>query len=571
MNGSLVLILHTHLPYVLHHGTWPHGSEWLCEAAAECYIPLLNECHALMAEGITPSITFSLTPIVVEQLADPIFPKIFVEWLDNRMEGARSDREDFGRRSEDRPFVPLTIYWEEWFTARRRDFTERYGSDLIGAFRSLADQGMIALQTSAATHGYLPLLGRDESIHGQLAIAVDSHRRHFGAAPRGLWMPECAYRPCYDWEAPVRNPWTPRGTRMGVEQMMARHDLEYTVVDSHLTRGGRPLGLYSDWFHEVRDRIGPQEGFLPLDDARSVHELYRISSTGSMEENAPAIFTRDAETTLKVWSGAYGYPGDPEYLEFHKRHHSHGLRYWRVTDAKADLSMKDLYRPDQVDQQLKIQAGHFVGVVNQEMERYRERTGRTGTLAAPFDTELFGHWWFEGPRFLGHLIRFVTQTSTVQLQTAVDEIDAKRPAVFIQIPEGSWGDGGGHGVWLNRLTEWTWPKIYEIEHRFFELLGDRDPENRIELRALRQLARELLLLQSSDWQFLITTGSAADYATERFIEHYENATRLADMLTTIRARAPVSLARLEDLFSLESVNRPFPLLDLNAWRSGKTE
>lgn len=566
MNGSLVLVLHTHLPYVLHHGTWPHGSEWLCEAAAECYIPLLNECHALTAEGITPSITFSLTPIVVEQLTDPIFPKIFVEWLDNRIEGARSDRREFEKRMEDRPFIPLTIFWEEWFASRRRDFTESYRSNLTDAFRSLADQGMIALQTSAATHGYLPLLGRDESVHGQLALAVDSHRRHFGQAPRGLWMPECAYRPCYNWSAPVDNPWTPHQTRIGIEQAMSSYDLEYTVVDSHLTRGGKPLGFYSEWFHEVRNHIDRHETFLPLDDARSVHELYRISSTGSLDSNAPTIFTRDAETTLKVWSGAYGYPGDPEYLEFHKRHHSHGHRYWRVTDAKVDLAMKDLYRPDNVDQRLKIQAGHFVGVVNQEMTRYRERTGRNGTLAAPFDTELFGHWWFEGPRFLGQVIRFVTQTSTVQLRTAADEIDAKRPAVVIQIPEGSWGDGGGHGVWLNPQTEWTWPRIYEIEHRFLGLLGDRDPENRIELRALRQLAREFLLLQSSDWQFLITTRSAADYATERFIEHYDNAMRLADTLVAIRTGEPVSLAQLEDLFSLESVNRPFPLLDLDAWR-----
>lgn len=566
MNGSLVLILHTHLPYVLHHGTWPHGSEWLCEAAAECYIPLLNECHALLGEGIVPSLTFSLTPIVVEQLADPIFPKIFVEWLDNRIAGARDDRIAFGRRSDDRRMVPLTVFWEEWFTARKRDFTERYRHDLISAFRSLADQGAIALQTSAATHGYLPLLGRDESVRGQLSLAVGSHRRHFGHPPRGLWMPECAYRPCYDWHPPVDNPWTPHGVRPGLEQLMAEFDLEYTVVDAHLTRGGRPLGVYSNWFEGVRDHLPSARRFLPLDDARSVHELYRISSTGSLDRNTPAIFTRDADTTLKVWSGVYGYPGDPEYLEFHKRHHENGHRYWRVTDAKIDLGMKDLYRPDLVYQRLKVQAGHFVGAVNEEMLRYRERTGRMGTLTAPFDTELFGHWWFEGPRFLGHVIRFVAQTSGALLRTAGEELDAKNPAVIIQIPEGSWGDGGGHDVWFNDDTAWTWPKIYEIEARFLGLLGNQDPENRIELRALQQLARELLLLQSSDWQFLITTGSAADYAAERFNEHYDNAMRLADTLEAIRRKDPVSLAQLEDLFSLESVNRPFPLLDLNAWR-----
>lgn len=567
MNGSLVLILHTHLPYVLHHGTWPHGSEWVCEAAAECYIPLLNECHALLEEGIRPSITFSLTPVVVEQLADPIFPTLFVEWLDNRIEGASEDRRAFEQRVDERHYVPLAIYWQDWFAARKRDFIDRYGSDLVGSFRALADQGIIALQTSAATHGYLPLLGSDQSIRGQLSTAVSSHQRHFGSRPRGFWMPECAYRPCYDWHAPVDNPWSVSGVRMGIEQLMALYDLEYTVVDSHLTRGGRPLGFYAQWFRQVSERLGGPERFLPLDDARSVHELYRISSTGSLEPGSPAIFTRDADTTLKVWSGAYGYPGDPDYLEFHKRHHNNGHRYWRVTDAKADLAMKDLYRPERVEERLKVQAAHFVGAVNREMSSYRERTGRLGTLAAPFDTELFGHWWFEGPRFLGHVMRFASQTSTVALRTASAELDAKDPGVVIQIPEGSWGDGGGHGVWFNHATEWTWPPLYQAERRFLDLLGESDPVNRIEVRALQQLAREVLLLQSSDWQFLITTESAADYASERFQEHFDNAMRLADTLEAMRRREPVSLAQLEDLFELESVNRPFPFLDLDAWRN----
>ena len=566
MNGSLVLILHTHLPYVLHHGGWPHGSDWLCEAAAECYIPLLNVCRELVAEGITPAITLSMTPVVVEQLADPLFPDVFNSFLDNRIESAQSDIRYFEERPSEQSFVPVARFWEEWFTARKRDFNDVYRTDLVAALRELMQDGAIALQTSGATHGYFPLLGRDQSIHGQLGVAVDAHLKHFGAHPRGVWMPECAYRPAYSWTAPVQNDWTPQGWRKGVEQLISEHGLDYTVVDSHLTRGGRPLGIYAGRFEAIREGVEHGERYLPLDDSRSVHELYRISSTGDIIAGSPSIFTRDANTTLKVWSGIYGYPGDPCYLEFHKKHHNSGHRYWRVTDSQVDLGEKLPYDPDAVEARIRAQAAHFVDTVEGEMLDYRMRTGREGTLAAPFDTELFGHWWFEGPRFLAEVLRRLASGSSVRPRTAPDELDTKNPGMVIEIPEGSWGEGGSHEVWLNHQTEWTWPKIYEVEKRFLDLLGMKDPTDPRDLRMLRQLARENLLLQSSDWQFLITMGSAADYASKRLIEHYDTAMALADAITDLRHGHPTSLAFDEELVRLEVDDGIFPDLDLSNWR-----
>ncbi|MEO5931053.1 MAG: 1,4-alpha-glucan branching protein domain-containing protein [Candidatus Kapaibacterium sp.] len=564
MDGSLVLILHTHLPYVLRHGKWPHGSDWLCEAAAECYIPILNECNALMRDGITPNITLSISPVVLEQLADAEFPAIFNAYLDEKIESAMRDQQYFADRPTEAEYLPLASYWRDWYTDRSDDFNERYGRNLVAAIADLAERGAIALQTCGATHGYFPLLGRDESISAQLGLAVATHRAHFGDAPRGVWMPECAYRPCYFWTPPVPTPYAPSMVRKGVEQLIAEHGLEYTVVDSHLTRGGRPLGIYASRFDAVRGMEGRGERFLPLDNTRSIHDLYRVCSTGDPDSGMAAIFTRDAETTLQVWSGVYGYPGDPEYLEFHKKHHNSGHRYWRVTDSRIDLALKTEYRPELIDARIRTQAAHFVETVEAEMFRFRAETGRAGTLAAPFDTELFGHWWFEGPRFLGEVIRLVAASRTIRMRTAPDELDDKDPGIVIQIPEGSWGEGGAHDVWLNPSTEWTWPMIYEVEARFHDLVATRGSDP-LENRILRQMARENLLLQASDWQFLITTGSASDYATRRFREHCDNAMLLAGWADSLRRDMPLSLEQTNALAELESLNRLFPDLRLDHW------
>jgi 1,4-alpha-glucan branching enzyme len=566
MTGSLVLILHTHLPYVLHHGKWPHGSDWLCEAAAECYIPILNECHTLLGEGIRPNLTISLSPVVVEQLADPEFPEIFNAYLDEKIEAATRDIEYFTERPQDRAYIPLAGFWRDWYSERKSDFNLRYRSDLVAAFGDLLDRGAVALQTCGATHGYFPLLGRDRSIDAQLGVAVASHRSHFGDPPRGVWMPECAYRPCYYWNPPVRTPYAERGVRRGVEQLIAGHGLEYTIVDSHLTRGGRPLGIYASRFRAVREMTDRGERFLPLADNRSVHDLYQVCSTGDTDEGMAAIFTRDADTTLQVWSGVYGYPGDPEYLEFHKKHHNSGHRYWRVTHSRIDLAAKTEYHPERVAERIRAQAAHFVTSIEEEMARFKAETGREGTLTAPFDTELFGHWWFEGPRFLAEVIRRLAARGSVRVSTAPDELDRKNPSVVIQIPEGSWGEGGGHHVWLNPETEWTWRMLYEVEARFLDLLDARDPGNAMDERVLRQMARENLLLQASDWQFLITTGSAVDYATERFREHYDAAIFLAGCLTKLRAGGELAAGELEELERLERVDRLFADLNLEHWR-----
>lgn len=565
MDGSFVLILHTHLPYVLRHSKWPHGSDWLSEAAAECYIPILNECWNLVSEGITPNITISLSPVVVEQLADPEFPDILNEYFDEKIKAAYADYEYFLERPEENGYLELSQFWLGWYMARKMDFNLRYQRDLVAGFRGLLQKGAIAIQTCGVTHGYLPLLSREESVNAQVALAAQVHQKHFGERPRGIWMPECAYRPSYLWTPPVFSPDAKPIQRDGIEQTLARHGLEYTVVDSHLTRAGLPLDRFLSEFGHEWELNHDGSRYLNLQDSRAVHDLYRICSAGDDEAGTAVIFTRDAETTLQVWSGAFGYPGDPEYLEFHKKHHSNGMRYWRVTDSRADLGDKQRYRPDYVGARIRAQADHFVRVVEERMRRYHNATGREGTLSAPFDTELFGHWWFEGPRFLGEVIRRLANNPNVRLRTAPQELDAKTPGVVIQIPEGSWGEGGHHKVWLNEETQWTWPLLYEMEARLVELINTHDKEQLLEERVLKQLARELLLQQSSDWQFLISTESAKDYATRRFQGHYENAQFLVDFIEQLRQGLPMTYEQFTQLLRLETQDRIFTDIDLSLW------
>ncbi len=567
MPGSFVLILHTHLPYVIRHGKWPFGSDWLCEAAAECYLPLLNEFNALLDDGIVPAVTMSFTPVVLEQLADDEFPQIFNDYLDEKIIAAGEDVEYFSARPHERHYAAVAQFWRQWYQARRDEFNGRYRCDIVGAYRSLVDAGAIVAQTAGATHGYFPLLGFDESIDGQLSIAVSAHRRHFGDAPRGAWIPECAYRPCYLWSPPVDGSVAPIGVRKGVEQLLAEHGLEYTVVDSHLTRGGRPLGVYADRFESVRT-LGARS--LPLQDSRSVHELYRVCSTGDPDAGMASIFTRDTETTMRVWSGHYGYPGDATYLDFHKKHHNSGLRYWRVTGPDVDMGDKELYDPDAVAGRIDAHADHFCSLVERELREFEAATGRHGTLAAPFDTELFGHWWFEGPAFIAALLRRMAVSDSVDAVTAPDDLDASGPGAIIQIPEGSWGDGGDHRVWLNDRTWWTWPEIHRAEQRFFQLLFSADTADRLEQRVLRQMAREKLLLEASDWQFLITTDSAVDYAVQRFGEHRNQFWHLVAFVEHLRSGGELDAEQMQELEALEAMNRLFPDLRLDAWRDSKS-
>ena len=529
--GYFTFVLHSHLPYVIGHGRWPHGMDWLNEAAAESYIPLLQAFNRLAAEGKTTGVTLGITPILAEMLAADTFRREFKDYLDNKIQAAREDLATFNKLGEGH-YAHLAQMWETHFWELKRAFSEDFGEDLLGVCRRLMDAGLLEVITSAATHGYLPLLGRDTAVQAQVKQGVATYRRHFGRDPRGFWLPECAYRPRYEWVAPLADLAGPPVLRKGVEEFLSENGLSYFFIDSHLLKGGRAIGVYKDRFEALErlwERFAAQYQERPEDKEKSPYQVY-LASSAPQTKRPVAVFTRDPQTGLQVWSGEWGYPGDGNYLDFHKKRFPGGLRYWQVTSAKADLADKSPYHPEWVSARIHEQADHFVSLITGLLTEFRAVHGRAGMVVAPYDTELLGHWWFEGPQWLYQVLSRLQEHTQVKPLAAGELLQAAAPQAVISLPEGSWGEGGYHWIWLNDMNDWTWRHIYPAEREMEEMAGlwadDADPRLQ---DLLKQCGRSLLLLEASDWQFLISTFSARDYAELRLVVHHDDFRRLAAM------------------------------------------
>ncbi|HDS08880.1 MAG TPA: DUF1957 domain-containing protein, partial [Firmicutes bacterium] len=445
---------------------------------------------------------------------------------------------------------------------------------ILKAFKKLQDNGHLEIITCGATHGYFPLLSEDTSVQAQVKAAIYSYERFFGRKPLGIWLPEAAYRPSYEWNPPADHPskdW-PR-LRKGVEEILFENGIKYFFVDSHLLKGGKHVGVYIDRFKILKELWKQFESNYherPEEAEKIPYLPYLVSSTGG--KKAVAIFTRDPETGLQVWSGEYGYPGDGNYLDFHKKHFPGGLRYWRVTSAKADLGDKLPYYVDKAFGRIPEQAGHFADLISDVLEKgckgIKDET--EVIVTAPFDTELFGHWWFEGPNWIYQVLKYLHEKGKVNLKTAGEFLKDNPPTRIISIPEGSWGQGGFHYIWMNEWTKWTWKHVYQAEYMMKEIVKPDDWEKDEFLKKLiQQLARELLILQASDWQFLISTWSARDYAEMRITKHSEDFLKLHEIIVEYKKNGKLSSSQQKYFDYLFDRDRIFPEVDPGWWRETK--
>jgi 1,4-alpha-glucan branching enzyme len=480
---KLVIVLHTHLPWVLHHGAWPHGEDWLFEATTHCYLPLLAMLQRKAQEGAKHLLTITVSPVLAAQWRHPAFPAKLQGYLQQRLQAAEQARD-----------LPLARFWFELFHERQRFFAA-IGEDIAGAFARLAENQVIELGSCAATHAYLPLVHDLRSARLSLQLAQAYHRRVFGRRAQGVWLPECAYRPAGPFRHPVTRAF--ESFRPGLETLVEEAGFAWTVLDSHLLLGGRPVpasapGVFSE----------------PV---RSHPSLYQPARIGTSSVTA---FFRDPHTSLQVWSREHGYPGEERYLDFHKRHWPSGLKLWRVTHPKADLAHKAPYDPEATAAAVDSHAHHFLEVVAPLPE------AAEGVVVAPFDTELFGHWWFEGVAFLEQVLTKAASHPEVRTTVASLALSPRAPAVAL--PEGSWGEGGDHRVWVNPETERFWWELEKLERAAWEALGQRPGHDGF--RSAQ--AQELLLALASDWPFLVTTQAARDYAQRRFALHVARAREL---------------------------------------------
>ncbi len=565
--GRFTFVLHSHLPYVLSHGKWPHGMVWLSEAASETYIPLWRVFSQLHAEKRDLAVTIGITPVLAEQLADPTFATEFKEYLQMKQEAAELDIVDFEKKGETN-MARIGRFWLDWYASVEKDYLGPLNEDIIGAFADLQDKGAIEIITCAATHGYLPLLGTDQAVEAQVKVGVETYRKHFGRDPSGIWLPECAYRPGYHWVSPEEED-APGFDRKGVEFFLKKYGIKYFIVDTHLLKGGKALGVYLTRFEGLKQlweqaTSGMKERVRDEDFEKSPHRVYWVAGTTG-EEHPVGILTRDEKTSLQVWSGEWGYPGDGQYLDFHKKHFPGGHRYWAVTRAKADLGEKVEYQLDGIDKRLEENAGHFISVLKDVLEGSKNVSLDHRQVVSPFDTELFGHWWFEGPRWLDKVLRIIDEDPSLVASKGTELVEGISEAPVVELPEGSWGEGGFHYIWYNDDTSWTWPIIYDAERRMTEAAEKFGKEGGEIGEILAQLGRELLLLESSDWQFLISTFAARDYAELRFREHHRDFDFIYDLLQKVaggKEKSADEWERYQDICQRDCL---FKDLDPSSW------
>ena len=564
--GYVTITLHSHLPYVVNHGTWPHGLEWLCEAAAETYLPILRMLGRLEKDGISLKANINLSPILLEQLAHPVFREEMVAYLQRKVESSRKDQDEYIAKG-DTHLAYVAEYWRHFFEEDLHHY-ESLNRDIIKSFRHFNDIGAIEVFTCAATHGYFPLLGSDTSIRAQVKTGVETHIKHLGKAPRGIWIPECGYRPAGEWKQPVADKGStkpPKETfyRAGVEEILAENGIEYFFIDTHLVEEGAIFTPYNHMMGDVPHAFEINGNGKPK---VSFYQPF-YADTPDRSKAQVAFFTRDPRTSVQVWSGDTGYPGDGNYLEFHKKHWPGGHRYWRVTGSRIDLGLKKPYFPEVAAECTHAHAAHFAQIAVQAIAKNPPTPGTPPILTAPFDAELFGHWWYEGPMFLENVAReFAKPENPLKLITCGEYLDKHPPKGYVALEEGSWGKNGTNEVWLNPDTAWTWKHIYPAEKEVQKMAASgKWRGNSVATRLAKQICRELLLLESSDWQFLITTGAARDYAEKRFDTHADQLQSLMDIWKHYEKTGAIPAESHKTLQALEERDSVFADINPELW------
>jgi 1,4-alpha-glucan branching enzyme len=504
--GDLLLLLHAHLPYVRHPENPYHLEEnWLYEAITATYLPLLLELHKLLDGGASPRLTLSLSPTLCSMLRDKLLGERYRAYLDRLL---RLGEDELTRAKDSPAQAELARFYLARFTELRAHYLAIDG-DIVAAYSQLQERGAVEIITTCATHAYLPVLREPSARRAQLLIAVRHYRECFGRYPRGIWLPECGYVD-------------------GLDQLLAELNLRFFFLDAHgltYARPRPPLGLHAPIF----TRAGV------------------------------AAFGRDLMSSKQVWSSTEGYPADGVYRDFYRdigfdrplseiapyihpdgiRVHT-GYKYHRVTGPRVDLQDKALYEPEVARLRAREHARDFVEKRQAQVAWLSQRLDRRPIIVSPYDAELFGHWWFEGPTFLAEVLRLCSQPgSPVQLQTASGYLaDYTVNAVCDPAPS-SWGEGGYSAVWLDSSNDWIYRHVHHAESKMHELVakfGSKEDaaqpsaEPSLISRALVQAGRELLLSQSSDWAFIMKTGTAVSYAESRVRSHLQRFGRLATEL-----------------------------------------
>jgi 1,4-alpha-glucan branching enzyme len=489
--GTFALVLHTHLPWLPHAGTWPVGEEWLHQAFTGSWRRLVVLLEELAAEGRRDVLTLGITPTVAAMLDDPYCLRELHTWAGYWQLRA----ELLAGRSEPHLRTLATHEFHE-ATACLEDLESRWLRGGSAVLRPLVDSGTVELLGGPATHPFQPLLD-DRVQRFALRTGLDDARLRFGAAPAGIWAPECGYTP-------------------GLERSYAAAGIKRFLVDGPTFHG----------------------------DTAEAHPV---------GDSDVLAFGRDLEVTYRVWSPRAGYPGDAAYRDFHTFDHPSGFRPARVTGKQVPPEQKKPWDPAAASARISQHADDFVTTVRRRLDDLRQTDGRPGLVVAAYDTELFGHWWYEGPQWLEAVLRRLPEAG-VRVTTLAGAVEAGHVGEARELPASSWGSGKDWRVWDGEQVADLVAEASRVQDRLTAVVDKhrgiaRDP-------VLDQLAREALLVLSSDWAFMVTKDSAASYARDRAAAHTHRFDRLADLIEAGRTADSAHLAA-----ELRTIDGPFGHLD----------
>ncbi|TMD58904.1 MAG: DUF1957 domain-containing protein [Chloroflexi bacterium] len=537
MGDAFAFVLHGHLPYARNSGRWPHGEEWVHEAILGTYLPLVSTLLDLRDAKVPFRLTVGLTPVLLEQLADKDVIDRFEEYAADQQRRAEDDVRRFADLG-DYSLESLAARYVDHMTRILRVFRRTISRDLVGAFADLVRSGHLEILTSAATHGYLPLLERPDAIRSQLANGIAATSQRLQIDPAGIWLPECAYTP-------------------GLERYLEEFRLTHFLVDAALLEGRESQATTAAPLVVHRSPRWASGDGATTEVRYGVPGRADLLSPYLVGTSRVAVIARHPRVSGQVWSALHGYPGDGVYREFHRKDEVSGLRYWRVTDSSSGLDQKEPYDWDAAFDRTNSHASHFVSLVRAELEDHRRSTSKDGLLVAAFDLELFGHWWFEGVAWLGATLRRFAEEGLAT--TSLDaHLRTNPPREATQIRRGSWGKNNDDSTWLNDRTAWMWIELERAAARMEEIVSYAE-RGAIRRRAVAQATRELLIAQASDWEFLITTGQADEYARERFRTHLLRFERCAEIARTGDGE--------DELRQLEDLDNPFLNVDWSAYRA----
>lgn len=495
--GDLSIVLHAHLPFV-HHPEYDGylEEEWFFEAISETYIPLLNVFNKLEKEGIDFKITMTLTPSLLSMMDSPLLKKRYIKYLNQRINLGTLEIENAKDKEKE-----LAKYYLDKFKSDLDFFVNKINMNLISAFKHFSDKGFLEVLTCGATHGFFPVISLNEkALRAQIKIGVDTYIKYFKKKPKGIWLPECAYVP-------------------EIDKYLKEFNISYTILENHGLMYANPFPINGT--------------YMPI-----------VSPKGI------CFFARDLESSRQVWSSVSGYPGDNNYRDFYRdlgydrpydyikpflpssgvRVHT-GYKYYRITGKNEEKQLYDITKAKEIAER---HAEHFLDSRIKQIKNISNYTTQKPIILSPYDAELFGHWWYEGPYFLYILFKKIYYDQNIINLTTPSIYLKKNPNLQVSTPASTtWGANGYNEVWLNHSNDYAHKHILQLADEMTNIAFKyKNEKDKTKIKLLNQLVRELLLLQSSDWLFIITNGTMVEYAHKRIKEHTGRFNKLINMLNT---------------------------------------